>query len=60
MKNTKNKTKKIEKCCENCGQLIALGEGDHMCGACAICIPISNYEPTSDYFRCGGKLWCNR
>ena len=53
---------KHEKCCENCDNLIAIGQGDHICYECANddkpCImPISDYHPTEDYYMCGGSKW---
>lgn len=53
----------MKKCCETCGNLIAIGEGDHICyevtaddGKPAI-MPISDYEPTDEYFKCRGRKW---
>lgn len=50
---------KKDKCCETCGNLIAIGEGDHICCECGDkpIMPISEYTPTDDYFECGGKKW---
>lgn len=49
--------------CENCGNLIAIGEGGHICyevksddGTPAV-MPISDYTPTDDYLKCGGRKW---
>ncbi len=49
--------------CESCSNLIAIGEGDHICyevksadGTPAI-MPISDYMPTDDYLKCGGSKW---
>lgn len=53
--------KKQNACCEYCDNLIAIGEGDHIClevtsdkGEPAI-MPISDYSPTDEYLKCGGK-----
>lgn len=50
-------------CCEYCDNLIAIGEGDHIClevksddGKPAI-MPISDYEPTDEYLKCKGKCF---
>lgn len=53
--------KKKDHCCEDCDNLIAIGEGDHICSEVersdgTPCImPISGYQPTDEYFMCGGK-----
>lgn len=45
--------------CEACENLIAIGEGDFICCECNdSCItPISDYMPTADYLKCGGKKY---
>lgn len=55
--------KKKNACCETCSNLIAIGEGDHICyeieaddGTPAI-MPISDYEPTEEYFKCRGRKY---
>lgn len=59
------KKSKHKKCCENCDNLIAIGEGDHICYEMRKndeepCImPISNYQPTDEYYMCGGSKWLN-
>lgn len=53
--------KDIGCCCENCDNLIAIGEGDHICyevedtdgNPCVV--PIEGYKPSDEYFMCGGK-----
>ena len=47
------------KCCETCDNLVAIGEGDHICYECGAMpiMPICEYQPTEDYFKCGGKRW---
>lgn len=60
-----NKKKKTASC-ETCDNCIAIGEGDHIChevksddGSPAI-MPISEYAPTNDYLKCGGKKYAER
>lgn len=58
------KSKRIETCCETCDNLIAVGEGGHICyevrGADGNPImPIDDYQPTEEYYLCGGKTWVN-
>lgn len=60
------KKKKKVVTCETCDNCIAIGEGDHICyeiksddGNHAI-MPISEYEPTGDYLKCGGKKYVER
>ena len=54
MKKNKNK------CCETCSNLTPIGEGDHICDAVnsdngrPFIMPISEYQPTSEYFKCEG------
>lgn len=49
--------------CESCENLVAIGEGDHICYECesddgSPCImPICEYEPTEDYLKCGGRFY---
>lgn len=50
------KKKKINKCCETCGQFLPIGEGDHICEESLLMV-VSGYEPTEDYFQCGGRKW---
>lgn len=53
----------MKKCCETCENLIAIGEGDHICLEVAAkdrdpaVVVISDYSPTDNYFLCGGKKW---
>lgn len=56
-------SKKNNRICETCSNLIAIGEGDHICyevkaddGTPAI-MPISDYTPTDEYLKCGGEKW---
>ena len=60
------KKKKKVAACETCDNCIAIGEGDHICyevksddGEPAI-MPISEYSPTNDYLKCGGKKYVER
>ena len=52
MKKNKNK------CCETFSNLTPIGEGDHICDAVnsdngrPFIMPISEYQPTSEYFKC--------
>ena len=49
--------KKKDACCEMCSNLIAIGEGDHICyeakadDGAPVIMPISDYSPTKDYFK---------
>ena len=49
--------KKKDACCEMRGNLIAIGEGDHICyeaktdDGTPFIVPISDYSPTKDYFK---------
>lgn len=53
------KKKNIKKNCETCMNLIAIGSGDHICYECGEepIMPISEYEPTDEYMKCGGKAY---
>lgn len=58
-----SKNKKRIATCETCDNLIAIGEGDHICyeaksddGDPAI-MPICEYAPTKDYLKCGGEKY---
>lgn len=57
------RNKRRHPACETCGNLVAIGEGDHICyeaksddGDPAI-MPICEYAPTKDYLKCGGKKY---
>lgn len=42
--------------CECCENLIAIGEGDHICCECEEpVIVISNYAPTKEHLKCKGN-----
>ena len=43
--------------CETCENLIACGEGDHICGAGENKVVIVDYTPSDDYMWCGGKKY---
>lgn len=48
----------MEKGCKYCGNVVAIGEGDHLCYECGTEKPlmvISDYIPTDDYLACDGK-----
>lgn len=49
------KGKKFKSCmtCENC---VCIGEGDHICTEMT-CLVLCEYEPSEDYFKCGGKYY---
>lgn len=51
------KKKKVCKCCETCVNFLPIGEGDHICEEDPTIMPVSGYEPTEDYFQCGGRKW---
>ena len=40
--------------CEECEEFTAIGEGDHICGIDPHRMPVSDYQPTEDYFWCKG------
>lgn len=45
--------------CENCGNCTYTGEGDYVCMAdhrCPIWVK-EDWQPTSEYFFCGGEKW---
>ena len=39
------------KCCEQCEECIAIGEGDHICMEHEVMV-IEGYEPTDNYVFC--------
>ena len=41
--------------CEECGEFTPIGEGDHICGADPLRMPVSDYIPTEDDLWCGGS-----
>ena len=44
--------------CEYCENLIAVGEGDHICCECdEPVVVIGNYKPTRDYLKCNGHKY---
>ena len=43
--------------CETCANLIPIGEGDHICDADPLRIPLCEYKHTEDYFWCGGSQY---
>ena len=45
-----------DKCCMYCDNLIACGEGDHICGKNDEVV-IVDYEPSDDYMWCNGKYF---
>lgn len=53
--------KKHNSCCEECDNLIPIGEGDHICSECGVPeIVICDYEPTEHYMMCNGKFFEER
>lgn len=40
--------------CEECENFDAIGEGDHICDEDPTRMPVSEYQPTEDYFWCKG------
>ena len=36
-----------EKCCENCGNLVPIGEGDHICEEAPTQLVLDGYVPTN-------------
>lgn len=51
------------KCCETCGNMQPIGEGDHICDACCshdgspCALILEDYTPADDYFICQGERW---
>lgn len=51
------------KCCETCGNMQPIGEGDHICDACCshdgspTALVLESYIPGDDYFICEGSRW---
>lgn len=51
------------KCCETCGNLTPIGDGDHICDACEgrdghpCALVLEDYNPGIDYYACGGRKW---
>lgn len=41
--------------CEYCEELTPIGEGDHICGEDPTKMPVSDYQPTKDYYWCKGR-----
>ena len=55
---SKRKNCDPERCCETCGNLIPVGEGDCVCHEFNRPIfPIKEYMQTEDYYRCSGEAW---
>lgn len=58
-----NKKRKKMPACETCDNCIAIGEGDHICyevksnDGNPATVVISDYVPTSEYLKCGGKKY---
>jgi len=49
----------VRPACETCGNLIPIGEGDHICYECKgePVMVISEYTPTEEYLACKGKRY---
>lgn len=45
---------KEEKCCHNCTHCLYVGEGDSVCDE-NYTLVLDDWEPTDDYYNCGGK-----
>ena len=45
--------------CETCINMIAIGGGDHICLECddKPILITDDYEPTDDYYKCGGDKY---
>lgn len=43
--------------CETCAELVACGEGDHLCSVGEGNIVLSDYAPTDDYYWCKGSKY---
>lgn len=49
-----------ERACTNCGEACAIGEGAFVCSAynrVPVVIVMDEYQPTEEFFKCGGKRW---
>ena len=59
----KRKRRKAIPDCITCDNCIAIGEGDHICNEVKsdsgdpATMVISDYMPTKDYLKCGGKKY---
>lgn len=51
------KVNNTEKCCENCGNLCPIGEGDYICDENPTLMVLSEYLPTDEYLWCEGHYW---
>ena len=56
MTKKKNNKKYKDAMCQYCDNLIAIGEGDHICLECGEPkMVLADYLPTDEYLACGGK-----
>ena len=46
-----------EKCCENCGNLVPICEGDLICEEDPTQLVLDGYVPTDGYIWCEGRYW---
>lgn len=49
-----------ENACTNCGEACAIGKGAFVCSAynrVPVVIVLDEYQPTGEFFKCGGKRW---
>lgn len=62
-RKTKQRKPEPFKCCETCGNMQPIGEGDHICDACCsrdgspTALILEGYIPADDYFICNGRSW---
>lgn len=45
---------KNEPCCMNCEHCVYIGEGDSICDADEPFLILDDWDPTDEYFACGG------
>jgi hypothetical protein len=54
MRKKKRKPMTSERNCYNCTKCVYLSEGGYMC-ECNNEVVIEDFEPTDDFYSCGGK-----
>lgn len=55
-KREKRRHSNVRRRCDNCGECTYVGDGGYWCMEhCKLVM--DDFEPTEDYFVCGGKSW---
>lgn len=52
----KRRQKQDERICQNCDNCMYDGDGGYWCLEMSKLV-MDDFEPTDDYFCCGGKMW---